>query len=150
MSHFYPWAIPCVPDETLRGINHCSKNRRKKMPVLFTLFEVPLVSAINQKNIFHNRSPIFPLCQLKYHSGWDSKKWTKFVTEIQLEIFLNLFNLIKNNVITIKVMSFKYKNMNLNFGNCEYFLLYHKLLKKIPCSGRDVPDVTRNCDIDFT
>ena len=77
------------------------------------------------------------------------QKMDKFVTEIQLEIFLNLFNLIKNNVITIKVMLFKYKNMNLNFGNCEYFLLYHKLLKKIPHSGRDVPDGTRNCDIDF-
>ena len=120
------------------------------MPAFFTLFEVPLVSAINKKNIFHNRSPIFPLCQLKYRSGWDSKKWTKFVTEIQLEIFLNLFKLSKNNVITIKVMLFKYKNMNLNFGSCEYFLLYHKLLKKITHSRRDVLDGTRNCDIDFT
>ena len=51
------------------------------MPVHFALFGFPLVSA-NKKTFFTNTSFIFYLAGLKYCSGWDSKKQTKFATEI--------------------------------------------------------------------
>ena len=114
------------------------------MPVHFALFGFHLYQQITKKNFFTNTSFIFYLAGLKYCSGWDSKKQTKFATEIWLKMSLNLLNLIKYNVITITAILLQDRKMNSNLNHCNYFLCYCKFFNRILHSRTAILEGTKN------